>query len=101
VWNAAAPHAQSAAINPDGMPDTEPPPELPRTAAAPEQARKCLLSTFKNPNAHLRERKVSTCLNFTKHMSLRCHFLRPDLGRKLHPDLIACIHKSVGIMQQQ
>ncbi|WIA39965.1 hypothetical protein OEZ86_013395 [Tetradesmus obliquus] len=33
-------------------------PQLPKTAAAPEQARQCLLKAFNSTNAHMRERKV-------------------------------------------
>ncbi|KAF6252969.1 hypothetical protein COO60DRAFT_478397 [Scenedesmus sp. NREL 46B-D3] len=58
VWAAAVPHVHSAVTNPQGIPDSAPAPQLPKAAAAPEQARECLLRAFKTPNAHLRERKV-------------------------------------------
>eukprot|EP00882_Tetradesmus_deserticola_P010799 GHRQ01011408.1.p1 GENE.GHRQ01011408.1~~GHRQ01011408.1.p1 ORF type:complete len:269 (+),score=24.59 GHRQ01011408.1:189-995(+) len=58
VWGAAVPHVHSAVADLIWAPDTGPAPKLPHGAAAPEQARKCLLKTFKSTDAHMRERKV-------------------------------------------
>ncbi|WIA15842.1 hypothetical protein OEZ85_012597 [Tetradesmus obliquus] len=48
-----------AAITDIGAPaDNSSAPQLPRAAAAPQQARECLLRTFNSTDAHTRERKV-------------------------------------------
>jgi hypothetical protein len=50
--------SHAAVIDPNVPKDTSPVPKLPQTAAAPQQARECLLRTFKSTDAHKRERKV-------------------------------------------
>jgi hypothetical protein len=62
-WGTAVPHVRSAVTDPQGFPDTNPAPKLPSTAAAPEQARQCLLKMFKTTEAHMRERKVCSIGN--------------------------------------
>lgn len=58
VLGTAVPCVRCAVTDPQGFPDSAPAPQLLKTAAAPEQARQCLLKAFKSSDAHMKERKV-------------------------------------------